>query len=93
MEGLPTGILESLACGTPVISSFVGGIPEIIIDGKTGYKFPVGHVDRAVEICERLIKNEEKLEEMRKKGIDYVRKNHSWENVTKKIMEVYKSLL
>jgi len=93
VEGLPTGILESLACGTPVVSSSVGGIPEVVIDGQTGYKFSVGDTDRAVEICEQLIKNEEKLEEMKKTGVDFVRKNHAWDNVVKKIMEVYKLLV
>jgi glycosyltransferase involved in cell wall biosynthesis len=38
-ENLPNVICESLACGTPVIGSNVGGIPELVIDGKTGYLF------------------------------------------------------
>jgi len=36
-EGLPTIILESLACGTPVLTTPIGGLPDIIKDAKTGF--------------------------------------------------------
>lgn len=37
MEAVSLAALESMACGTPVISTHVGGMPEIIEDGETGY--------------------------------------------------------
>jgi glycosyltransferase involved in cell wall biosynthesis len=36
-EGLPTTILESLACGTPVYATPVSGVPDVVIDGETGF--------------------------------------------------------
>lgn len=36
-EGLPTVILESLACGTPVLATPVAGVPDVVVDGRTGY--------------------------------------------------------
>jgi len=41
-EGLPVVIMEAMALGRPVISTFVGGIPELVENGKTGWLAPAG---------------------------------------------------
>jgi len=46
--------LEGLACGLPVVASRVGGIPEIVDDGRTGLLFARGNVDELTAALERL---------------------------------------
>ena len=44
-EGLPLCLLEAAALGKPIVASRLSGIPEIVVDGETGYAVEVGDVD------------------------------------------------
>jgi glycosyltransferase involved in cell wall biosynthesis len=44
-EGFPLTLVESLACGTPVIAARIGSVAEIIVDGSTGIQFTAGDVN------------------------------------------------
>lgn len=54
-EGLPTVILESMACGTPVLATPVAGVPDVVRDGETGYLLTQSEstrvADRVIEIA------------------------------------------
>jgi glycosyltransferase involved in cell wall biosynthesis len=41
-EGLPIVLIEAMMLGRPVLSTYVAGIPELVIDGKAGWLFPAG---------------------------------------------------
>ncbi|WP_276348732.1 glycosyltransferase family 4 protein [Daejeonella sp. JGW-45] len=49
LEGMPTVILEAMSMGIPVISTKVGGIPELIEDGVNGYLFQPGDIQAALD--------------------------------------------
>ncbi|MFZ1562435.1 MAG: N-acetyl-alpha-D-glucosaminyl L-malate synthase BshA [Saprospiraceae bacterium] len=65
-ESFGLAALEAMACEVPVISSNAGGIPEVNINGVTGYMCEVGDVDGMAARCIELLEDEESLAVFRK---------------------------
>ncbi|MDQ1144164.1 glycosyltransferase involved in cell wall biosynthesis [Bacillus sp. SORGH_AS 510] len=68
-EGLPLSIIEAMAIGLPVISTNVGGVPELIEDGKTGFIIPPGNVEELVRKLKKLIESPSACEQMGKEAL------------------------
>ena len=64
-ESFGLGALEAMACGVPVIASSAGGIPEVVVHGETGYLAAVGDVEAMSAYAVNLLKDEEKLQQLR----------------------------
>jgi glycosyltransferase involved in cell wall biosynthesis len=67
-EGMPNVVLEAFASGVPVVATAVGGTPEVIEDGISGYLVPAGDGETMAErICQAL-DNAEELPDMGRRG-------------------------
>jgi len=78
-ENQPLAILEAMACGTPVVASNVGGVPEIVADGNTGILVPPGDPGDLAAAVRRLLGDEERREAYGRAGIRAVHAAHTLE--------------
>jgi len=91
-ENLPFVLLEAMACGTPVVASNVGGIPSILIEGRTGLLFEKENINDLAEKIIFLMQNKELRKEIRRVGIEKS-KEFAWDKITDKTVEVYEKIL
>ena len=105
----PFGIinLEALSCETPVVGSAVGGIPEIIEEGKTGFLIALDPVSRTdfnpknpeafqkkfAEKINQLLEDENLATQMGKAGRETVLKKFSWESIAKTTFNYYQEVI
>ena len=58
-ESFGLAALEAMACEVPVIATLAGGLPEVVVDGETGYLCPVGDVEGMAAAALRLLSDED----------------------------------
>ncbi len=84
--------LEAMACGKPVIASRIGGIPEVVQDGKTGFLFKPGNIDELIVKLKILIEAPDKREKMGVDARERVKEYFDVRKIVDENIRVYKKL-
>jgi glycosyltransferase involved in cell wall biosynthesis len=92
-EGVPAAILEVMVAKKPVIATNVGGIPEVVIDGETGFLVEPKNPKVIAEKIIFLLKNPEKAKEMGEKGYQRVKTCFTLEKMVREHEKIYYELL
>ena len=91
-EGLPISVLEAMSYSLPVISTTVGGIPEILKNGENGFIMEPGDKDAIYHAVVSLMEDKSLCKDMGKKSFEKVQV-HLPEYVEKQLETLYDSLL
>jgi glycosyltransferase involved in cell wall biosynthesis len=92
-DTFPNTILEALACGTPVIATAIGGIPEQIVDGKTGFLTQPGNAADMAEKIIQLLENDDLLYKMGIAAGKYACVNFSADRMVTDYLNFYQEAL
>jgi len=87
-DNMPVSVLEALACGVPIISTNVGGVPYLVRHEKTALLVEPGDHEAMAAAVVSLLRNPEIAATMVTKGLAEIR-NYTWANVRQDLLAVY----
>jgi glycosyltransferase involved in cell wall biosynthesis len=85
MDNLPTVIMEAMATGLPVISTAIGGIPEMVIENETGFLVPPGDAVALANAIQKLISDADLAQKMGRAGYERAQKLFSIERNVRRL--------
>jgi N-acetyl-alpha-D-glucosaminyl L-malate synthase BshA len=85
--------LEAMACGVPCIGTNVGGIPEVIVDGNTGFICELGNITTITEKAIELLSNPERHRQFAINSIERAEQKFSAEQIVSEYENIYYKLV
>lgn len=92
-ELLGLAAIEAMASGTPVVASRIGGIPEVVRDGETGYLVEPGDVEGLHDRLATLVADSHLARDLGDNGRDRVLTRFTWDACARRCLEAYEELV
>ena len=91
-EGLPLSIYEAMACSVPIVSTKAGGIPEVVINGETGFLAELKDSEILSDSVIKIINNPILQAKLKTNGLNRVKTNHDLKTMKDNYENLYKSI-
>ena len=92
-DSLPVAVIEAMANSKIIVASEVGGIPEMITDGKEGFLVPKAKPEAIAKKVIWIMKHPDKANEMAERAYHRVKMDFTVENMASQLVNIYQSLL
>ena len=89
MDGIPVSLMEAMAGGVPVISCPVSGIPELVVEGRTGLLVPPGDAKRLADASERLLTDNDLRERCARGGRERIESEFDIRKSVDRVLKVF----
>jgi len=93
LEGLSRAAMESMSCGTPVISSDASSLPEVVIDGVSGFTCRTDNINSFASKIKALTRNKKQLSNLSQSARQYAEKNFDLKKMAVKYVELAEDLI
>ncbi|MBI5943584.1 MAG: GT4 family glycosyltransferase PelF [Chloroflexi bacterium] len=92
-EGLPVTLLEGMAARCPIVSTAVGGVPNVVADGESALLVPPEDPSALANACLKILREAETARALVNAGFDRVKQQFSLDAMIQKILKLYQELL
>lgn len=92
-ESFGLAALEAMACGVPVVVSRTGGLPEVVVDGETGFLCQVGDVECMARRALQILQDEELHQRLSKSAVERVRAHFCAERIVPQYEALYREVV